>query len=451
MQDDKNNSIALTARWVLPVDGQPIEHGVVVVKGRHIDSVLTREQFKATGLNLTKDYGQAIITPGLINLHTHLDYSDLALFDTQSGFFQWISNLMANAWKWNDREWQQSALNGASAIAQSGTTLIVDSSFTGQAANAASQVGLRAIVGLEVFGIEEETSSQVWQSWLQKYHNFMTAASNDLKSAIDAGFITMTVAPHTPYTVCPSLWQHAKDWADKQDLPVLVHISESQQECEWISTGNAELDAFLANMSPNSKTAGKYSWRGKGLSPVEHLDSLGLLSRNTLAAHAVHLSDKDIELLKKAQVSIAHCPRSNSRLRNGVARLLKLVESGLHVGLGTDSSASVDDLNVLNEARFAWNLHRAVNPAFSLTAKDAVEALTTIAAQAVGLSDKLGTLTPGKEADIAVFAIDGNYRQDCSPYDVLLYGGTSAIDVFVGGKPIVADRKVTALAPQVPV
>lgn len=276
----------------------------------------------------------------------------------------------------------------------------------------------------------------------------MTSAPSELKAAIDAGFITITVAPHTPYTVCPSLWKCAKTWADGQDLPVLVHISESEQECEWIRTGNAELDAFLANMSPN---ATNYSWRGKGLSPVEHLDSLGLLSRNTLAAHAVHLSDKDIELLKNAQVSIAHCPRSNSRLRNGIARLLNMVESGLHVGLGTDSSASVDDLNVLNEARFAWNLHRAVNPQFSLTAKDALEALTSVAAHAVGLSDKVGTLKPGKEADIAVFAIDGSYRQDTSPYDVLLYGGTTAIDVFVGGRQIVADRHITAKPPQVPV
>ncbi len=450
MPDDKNNSIALTARWVLPIDGPPIEHGVVVIAGRQVAAVLTQEQFQSTGGVLNKDYGQAIITPGLINLHTHLDYSDLALFDTQSSFFNWISNLMANAWKWGEGQWQQSALNGARAIAQSGTTLIVDSSFTGQAANAASQVGLRAIVGLEVFGIEEATSQQVWQSWLQKYHNFMTVASNELKSAIDAGFITMTVAPHTPYTVCPSLWQLAKNWADAQGLPVLVHIAESQQECEWIHTGNAELDAFLTNMSVTGANS-NYSWRGKGMSPVEHLDSLGLLSRNTLAAHAVHLSDKDIELLKKAQVSIAHCPRSNSRLRNGVARFLNLVESGLHVGLGTDSSASVDDLNVLNEARFAWNLHRAVNPDFSLTAKDALEALTIVAAQAVGLSDKVGTLTTGKEADIAVFAIDSNYRQDCSPYDVLLYGDTSAIDVFVGGRPIVSNHKVTAIAPQVPV
>jgi cytosine/adenosine deaminase-related metal-dependent hydrolase len=434
----------------LPIDGPPIENGVVVVKGNHIESVLTRDQLKSQGLTITKDYGQAIITPGLINLHTHLDYSDLALFDTQSGFFKWIANLMANAWKWGDEQWKQSALNGACAIAESGTTLIVDSSFTGQAANAAAQVGLRAIVGLEVFGIEEETSKAVWQSWLQKYHNFLNSAPDELRRAIDAGLIVMTVAPHTPYTVCPSLWQCAKDWADEEGRPVLVHISESQQECEWIHTGNAELDAFLKNM-PQSGSEANYSWRGKGLSPVEHLDSWGLLSSNTLAAHAVHLSDRDIELLKKAQVSIAHCPRSNSRLRNGVARLLSLVESGLHVGLGTDSSASVDDLNVLNEARFAWNLHRAVNPAFSLTAKSAIEALTTIAAQAVGLSDKVGTLTPGKEADIAVFAIAGNYRQDTSPYDVLLYGGTATIDVFVAGKPIVRDCKVSAMAHQVPV
>lgn len=444
------DSLALTARWVLPIAGEPIENGVVVIKGNRIESVCSREEFHASGQTLTKDYGQAIITPGLINLHTHLDYSDLALFDTQSGFFKWISNLMANAWKWGDDQWKNSALNGAASIAQSGTTLIVDSSFTGQAANAAAQVGLRAIVGLEVFGIEEATSKNVWQSWLQKYHNFLNSAPDELKSAINAGLITMTVAPHTPYTVCPSLWQCAKEWADQEGRPVLVHISESQQECEWIHTGNAELDAFLKNM-PQSGLEANYSWRGKGLSPVEHLDSWGLLSSNTLAAHAVHLSDKDIELLKNAQVSIAHCPRSNSRLRNGIARLVSMVDSGLHVGLGTDSSASVDDLNVLNEARFAWNLHRAVNPTFSLTAKNAIEALTVIAAQAVGLSDKVGTLKAGKEADIAVFAIDGNYRQETCPYDVLLYGSTTAIDVFVAGKPIVRDRKVIGMAHQVPV
>ena len=346
-----------------------IHQGVVVIEGARIEAVLSRAAFFAKYPLFChgdlEDFGQAIICPGLINLHTHLDYSNVNLLDSNSNFFSWIQKLTKTASTWSPSQWQESALNGARQIALSGTTCIADSSYSGQAAFACAEVGLRAVVALELFGVDESKSVSQFDAWLAKYNRLVNEGAHEqggkLALSLNSGQIQITVSPHAPYTVSPQLWSHAQEWACQHNLPLLTHVAESQQECSWIAGNDAELDAFLQAVIPGYKSV---SWKGAGKTPIQHLNDHDLFKARTIAAHTVHLSESDLEIMSRLQVKSVHCPRSNSRLKNGVAPYAKLLSYGIEVGFGTDSLASNDSLDVLSEACFAWNLQRAINPNF---------------------------------------------------------------------------------------
>ncbi|SRR5579875_200943 len=431
----------LAARWVLPVSGRSIENGVVALQDREIVAVLPRQDLarRFPGAQL-EDHGQAIITPGLINLHTHLDYSALALFDNESSLFAWIKGLVGRASGWSPDEWRQSALAGAEEIALSGTTCVCDSSLTGQAAWALARLGLRGVVGLELFGVSPGEAGARWQDWLARREALASAADPALSSALASGLVRLTVAPHAPYTVCPQLWEMARDWAEREDLPVLAHLSESDAECRWIAGQDHDLDNFLETMTPGGIPGGarSLSWRGHGLSPVAHLAAHRLLTSRTIAAHAVKVDDRDLELLAARGTAVAHCPRSNARLRNGVAPLARMAESSIRLGFGTDSAASTDNLDVLAEARFALAVQRAIDPGFSWSAERAFHHLTLGAAEALGLAGQIGSLEPGKRADIAVFQVERPAPAAASrPYDLLIYGQTCISELIVDGRTVV--------------
>ncbi len=431
----------LRARWVLPVTTDPLEDGCVIIEeGRIVDVVPSGQ---CVGQSL-EDYGEAVISPGFFNLHTHLDYSDLRYFDTDSPFFVWIEKLIGLSWQWDSSQWRQSALRGAQELVLTGTTFAVDASYSGAAAYGLAESGLRGLVGLELFGVVEEKAPAIWQAWLEKYERFVSEAGTPLKEAIQSGRVTITVAPHTPYTVCPSLLASANAWAANKNVTVLLHVAESDMECQWIASSFPPLDKFLSKATGEDvATVAQLAWRGHGRTPMEHLVHHGLLVKGMLAAHAVKLTDRDIELLSGAGASAAHCPRSNSRLRNGIAPFAKLKEAGIHLGFGTDSAASTDDLNVLSEARFAWNLHRAVDPEFNLSAEDALYHLTLGGAKAVGMDQSLGSLNRGKFADLCVFSFNDQPAVALSrPFEMLIYGGSRPVEVLVGGCSLVEHGRI---------
>jgi 5-methylthioadenosine/S-adenosylhomocysteine deaminase len=218
----------------------------------------------------------------------------------------------------------------------------------------------------------------------------------------------------------------------------LIHVSESEAECRWIASDDADLDKFLVAAFRRELPA--LEWRGHGLSPVKHLERHNLLRSNVVAAHLAQVDESDIECLAKHQVSAVHCPRSNSRLRNGVAPLQKLIKAGLKLGLGTDSAASTDDLDLLAEARFAWDLHRAIDKDFSETAEKALYYLTLGAAEALHMNDNIGSLEPGKKADFAVF--DTGHLAEIArqrPYECLIYGGAKLKSLTVDGIELLKD------------
>lgn len=418
----------------------------VVIEGRQIKAVVFRDELSfrfspdvvTQLLGNTRDYGEAVILPGLINLHTHLDYSALRSFDVESGMFGWIRGLVGKASSWTPEQWRQSALYGAREAALSGTTCVVDSSYTGLSVRAIARVGLRAVVGLELFGLKDEESNLAWAAWLAKMDAMRNQDDAETRIALGTGKIRLTVAPHAPYTVCPSLWLKATTWAQEKNLPLLAHVSESKEECSWIAANDATVDQFLGFVQKDKPSNTQVKWRGRGLTPVRHLKHFGLLDDHLIAAHGVHLDSRDIELLAESNCAIAHCPRSNARLRNGCAPLSRLMDGGVAVGLGTDSLASTDDLSILSEAKFALNLHRAVDPRFVYTSADVLAAMTVESAKILKADHLIGTLEAGKLADIAVFSTDaGEMSSPENPYDLLLHGHSQLMDVLVDGSFIV--------------
>ncbi len=446
----------LAARWAIPVVGEPIYDAVVVIDEGIIEAVYSRPQFntvyKNRDIQPAEDYKEAVIMPGLINMHTHLDYSALRAFATDLPFFQWIEALVTRSRQWDAERWFQSALYGARLAACTGTSTVVDSSYSGQAAKALAQVGLRGVVGLEVFGLSDADSDATWTAWLGRFESLYECDFPALKAALENQTITLTVSPHAPYTVCPSLWLKAADWAKKFNLPVLAHLAESEPECQWLSASNQIVHDFLSfSMGVDNESEKlKPRWAGRGLSPVKHLKNYGLLNESLIAAHAVHVDAEDLSTLAEFKVKIAHCPRSNARLKNGLAPLASMIEHGLTVALGTDSLASNDDLNLLAEAQFAFHAHRIEakdHDKQAPTARQMVEAMTMEAAIALKMDHLIGSLQSGKRADIAVFALPPTplseaEKQQACPYSLVMSGGARLRDLLVDGQFVVSEGKL---------
>jgi 5-methylthioadenosine/S-adenosylhomocysteine deaminase len=448
----------LTANWVLPMTADPIEDGVVVLQDDTILEVISRRQFDHTYSGLAdvtvRDYGNAVILPGLINIHSHLDYSDMHCFDVRSLMFDWITGLVSHTSSWSPAQWLQSAQHGARQSALSGISCVVDSSFTGFSLKAIGSANLRGVVGLELFGIAEVDNDLIWNSWLDRWQK-LRAEADQLGIAEER--VPLTVSPHAPYTVNPALWAKARDWASQRSLPVLTHLSESAEECRWISTNSRIVDEYLTFVrrlrNPTlattddgiDKVVADIRWKGNGLSPAQHLHDNQLLDEHVIAAHCIHLNDDDLALLAKLKVNVAHCPRSNARLGNGRAPLEKFAQHKIPFALGTDSLASCDDLNLLNECKFALDLHRTTMPSHKLTGDDLLRAITIESARILRMSDRIGSLEAGKQADIAVFAL-GSGRQHSenrsdrlSAAELLIYGDRQLVDLFVAGRKAVSD------------
>jgi 5-methylthioadenosine/S-adenosylhomocysteine deaminase len=449
----------LAADWLLPIVAKPIKNAVLILNNQHIFDICSKDEFdqrfsqrqkeKLLNAGLYKDYKQAIIMPGLINLHTHLDYSSLKFLNTQKKFFfDWIRTLVISSRKFQPDDWKKSALLGAKEIALSGTTCVADSSYTGAAAWGLAQIGLRGLVGLELFGIDENIAQHTWQKWLDKYNLFIKNAQEDnkLKRALASELIKITIAPHAPYTVCPSLLQEVIEWSKSHNLPYLIHLAESEAECAWIEDNNDCVDNYLSFVFQEKiEKIQNLSWRQKGLTPVNYLYKQKFLNSLTVASHVVHVSNDELSLLQQNQVKVIHCPRSNALLMNGTAPMKSFIEMELEFGFGTDSAASAFSLNVLEEALFAVNLLKATNPQFNVSSEKVIHHLTFGAANIIGQANNIGSLEPNKLADIAIFGLKDSslhVLDQLNPYDLILHGQAQLIDLFVSGKKIVNEGTI---------
>jgi len=446
-----NTGVVITSKWIYPVTSKPIHEGALVIRGKRIEAVGDHKSILSEFKDLeVKDFGDAIVVPGLINLHSHLDYAALGHLETDAALFDWIPMLMKSVSTWSPDDFFQSGLFGARLNALAGTTFIVDSSYSGKSAEAIAASGLKGMVGVELFGLDKNTVAATFQAWQDRLAVLIDNCSPELKEAISEGRVTLTCSPHAPYTVCPQLWQEAKKWSEAHQLPLLAHMAESNAECRWLMRDDEVINGFLRKVMPSNKDRDTEAilkaidWKFDGLSPVAFLHKHGLLSRGLVAAHSIHVDDDDIKVLKETGVSVAHCPRSNARLRNGRAPLPGYLKAGVNAGLGTDGLPSTDSLDLLDEARFAVNMHRAVDPECTIRSADLIELMTMGAARAIGFDQSVGSLDAGKCADVSVFKIAPDHPRttaktinDSDPADLLIRFPTKIEAVFVDGKMVV--------------
>jgi cytosine/adenosine deaminase-related metal-dependent hydrolase len=385
----------LAADWVLPVDAPPIEGGAVAFEDGRITAVGPAVDIGPPD----ETYESAAIVPGFVNTHSHVEYAFYAGFGDGLDFGPW---LMTHVARKRHVDWAGHVAIARAGVAQSlasGITTTADASFTGAAAVACNELGLRAVVHLEVFGQEPSRVSE--------YEEKRARVSDSLD-----GLVRVGVSPHAPYTVSLDLYAAC----DELGVPVATHLAESEAEQLWVATGAGPWSEYAHLLgSPYGATA------------IRKLAVRGLLHERVVAAVCVLVDDEEIDLLAAAETAVAHCPRSNAILGCGIAPLRRLLAAGVRVGLGTDSPASTPSIDMFEELRTAIYTARArERRGDALCAPEALELATLGGARALGLDREVGTLTPGKRADITVVSLSG------SPY--LPWEDPSAAVVF-GGAP----------------
>ena len=409
----------LTARWVIPIEpeGAILEHHSVAIADGRIVDVLPRDEARLRyGSAKEQVFDQHVLMPGLVNLHTHAAMSLMRGLADDLPLMQWLEQAI---WPTEGRHIsagfvRDGTLLAAAEMLRGGITTCNDMYFyPDAAAEAFDQLGMRAVVGVTT--IEFPTP---YASSADEYLRKGLAARDQWRGHARIGF---AIAPHAPYTVNDDTFGRVVDLANELDLPIHLHIHETAHEV--------------------SEAA-----RQQGMRPIARLERLGVLGANLIGVHAVHLDDDEIDLLAHHGVGIAHCPSSNMKLASGIAPVSRLLAKGIRVGLGTDGAASNNRLDVLTEMRQAALLAKvATGDASTLPAAQALRMATLSGAEALGLGDRIGSIVPGKRADLCAIDISPIETQPCfNPISHLVYcaGREQVSDVWVDGLKVVERRQL---------
>ncbi|MDQ3067145.1 MAG: amidohydrolase family protein [Actinomycetota bacterium] len=384
---------SVSADWVLPVEGEPIRNGAVAIEGARIVAVGT-----AAELGEGQRFADAAIVPGFVNAHAHLEYAVYAGFGDGLSFGPWILTHMERKARLERCDMEAIARLGAAECLRSGITTVGDLAFSGASAHACAALGLRAIVYLEVFGRD---SVEAMRSFAHK-RGYVESSLCDR--------VRLGVSPHAPYTCSDDVYRACLEL----ELPLATHLNESQDELDWLIRGEGPWAPLADTLPPPG-----------GQSGIRRLAAAGLLDERMVAAHCVKVDAAEIGLLTQHGVAIAHCPRSNALLGCGVAPLAELRAAGLRVGVGTDGVSSVPSYDMFDELRTVVASARARSEdAGALSATEALELATIGGARALGLEAEIGSLAPGKRADLAIVSLSGSpYLPWEDPAAAVVYGG----------------------------
>jgi cytosine/adenosine deaminase-related metal-dependent hydrolase len=427
-----------SARWVLPISSEPIEEGAILVDEDRIVAVGEHRDLSAKFPGTqTIELGEAAILPGLINTHSHLELTVMRGFleGEESNFFAWLKKLTrARLERLTTDDLLISASWGACEAARAGVTCVGDASDSAsQSMTALRDVGLRGIVYQESFGPDPKLANENFDLLRTK-----VAALRELETSL----VAVGVSPHAPYTVCAPQLEMISDFALAETLPVMMHAAESQSEKLLLSESRGPFaEGYVAR---------GIEWSAPSISSIQYLANHGILRTKPLLAHCITVDESDIQTIKESGAGIAHCPKSNSKLGHGRAPFEKFLQAGVPVGLGSDSVASNNICDLLEEARFAVLSARASNVAVigMPSAKEALAAATAGGAKAMGLADRIGVLEPGQQADFAAISLRSVHQRPVyDPYSALIFA-SSARDVVltvVAGKEIYRDGRMTAI------
>ncbi len=387
-----------------------IKDGKIIDIGQHVKSEYYGKSVVCTG---------KIAIPGLINTHTHAAMTLLRGYGSDNPLKVWLEEYI---WPVEGKFVSYEFVKEGTEIAvyemlRNGVTTFVDMYFFENAvADVLNNVGMRGVLSTGILDFPTP-GAKTPEEGIRKTEDF-------IKEHKGSEYIYPAIGPHAPYTCSPETLKKAMDVAEKYDVLYHIHVSETEFEVKTVKE--------------------KY-----GETPVKHLDKIGVLNSRVLAAHMVHPTEEEIDILSERDVKVAHCPESNLKLASGIAPIPDLLKAGVTVGIGTDGTASNDDLDIIGEISTAAKLHKGYwkDPTV-INAKQALAMATREGAKAIRLNNEIGTLEVGKKADIVL--IDGNsphLNPLFDPYTQIVYSakGLDVDTVLVNGEIKVLNKEVLVL------
>jgi 5-methylthioadenosine/S-adenosylhomocysteine deaminase len=404
------------ARWIVPVEPADTvleNHSLAIHEGRILALLPTAEARQRFVPQQHFQLTDHLLMPGLVNLHTHAAMALLRGYADDMALMRWLQERI---WPAESRHISPEFVRDGTLLAcwemlRGGITCFNDMYFFPQAAaEAALAAGMRAALGITVFEFPSAYGCDA--------DDYLAKGLSTREALRDEPLISFCLAPHAPYTVADKTFERVAMLADQLDLPIHIHVHETEDEI-----------------------AG--SLKDHGVRPLERLRRLGLLRPELIAVHAVHLDDAEIDLLAKHGCHVAHCPTSNMKLASGLAPIGTLLSRGIGVGLGSDGAASNNRLDLLQEMRHAALLAKlGSQDASCLPAHQALRMATIEGARALEMDSSIGSLLPGKAADLFALRLDEWDLQPCyDPVSHLVYaaGREQVTHVWVAGKLRIKD------------
>lgn len=398
-----------------PDQGDVKAHGITIVRDHSIVKVNGPLERKIEANELI-DCTNCLIMPGLINCHTHSGMGLLRGLADDMPLDIWLQRFIfpvEKKWVKPDFVYQGSLLSMAEMVLNGITTCADGYFFMESSAQAAIEVGIRAVVGQGI--LDAPTPDAPFpQMNIRRAVEFIECCPKH-------PLIYPALFCHSPYLCSPDTMHAAAEIARDRSMSLFCHVAETK----------TEVDSILADF---------------GMRPVVHLHKLGILGQDFVAVHAVHISPEEMDLIAETQTKVVHCPESNMKLGSGAAPVVEMLRRKTIVGLGTDSVASNNDLDLFGEMRTAALLAKMISFApESLDARTAVRMATIGGARVLGLNDKIGSLQPGKRADIAIVdtaAIHFTPLYDMISNLVYCARGSDVRDVIIDGKVVVRNREI---------
>ena len=403
----------ITKGTIIPMDSSipKILIGDIAVDGRKIISVgSVPSGFEA---DRVIDASHSIVLPGFVNAHCHLSMVLLRNYADDLDLFTWLhEKIWPIEAKFTREHVYMSSLLGSAELIRSGVTSFADMYFfPEETCRAVEKAGIRASIGADFMGDAEKIGRKLpgFQKLFDNWHGR------------DHGRIRIDTAPHSAYTLTPEALQMAIGFAKKNKTAIHIHIAESKSESKEI-------------------------YKRYGLTPVEYLERAGLFDNKVYAAHCVHLSDNDLEILKRSGIVPVHNPTSNLKLGNGIAPVPQMFAKGISPALGTDGASSNNNLNMFEEIHLAAIIHKGnTGDPTAVSAYEALQMATINGARALGIENICGSLTPGKDADIVFLDTGGTHLQPMhDPIAALAYSAQASDVHFTmcSGRILMEDREI---------
>lgn len=411
----------ISGKYLLPMDGQGtfIEDGAVVTRGDTIVATGPAGQLRGQYPEAEElACGHGLIMPGLVNIHTHAAMSCFRGLADDLPLMQWLQDyIFPRETRLTGEIVHISTLLSLCEMIKSGTTSFNDMYlFTPDVAAATAESGMRAWLGEVLYDFPSPSYGELENGFALMEKLFADYGDHDL--------ITMTVNPHAVYTCSPDLLTRLGNFARERQALLHIHVAENRDEVGMCR-------------------------QRFGTTPLRHLDKLGLLDNRTLAAHCVVLDEEEIGLLAQQGVKVAHCAESNMKLASGIAPVPAMLAAGVCVGIGTDGSASNNDVDMFGEMNSVAKVHKAaeMDPTV-MDAETTLAAATRGGAAALGAGDLIGSLEAGKKADLIVVDFDRPHLSPVyNPVSHLVYAarGRDVVHSMINGRMVMKNRKILTL------